>query len=102
MLSSIEKGSVDAADWEGVAPSAFFQRLRDYSMMGFYGDPRHGGNRNRVSWKMLGVPDPPVRGRLHETPPPPALAPRVPSHVPGDATAPRDAGEELTPWRSPT
>jgi gluconate 2-dehydrogenase gamma chain len=33
-------------------------------MQGFYGDPRHGGNRDRVSWKMLGVPYPPVRGRL--------------------------------------
>jgi hypothetical protein len=48
-------------------------------MMSFYGDPRHGGNKDRVSWKMLGVPDPPIRGRLHETPPPPALAPRPPA-----------------------
>jgi len=52
--------------------SAFFRRLRDYTMMGFYGDPRHGGNRDRVSWRMLGVPDPPVRGRLHEVPSTPA------------------------------
>ena len=56
--------------------AAFFALLREHAMMGFYGDPRHGGNKERVSWKMLGVPDPPVRGRLHETPPPPALAPR--------------------------
>lgn len=42
----------------------FFNLLVDHSMQGFYGDPRHGGNRNRVSWKMLGVPYPPVRGRL--------------------------------------
>ena len=46
-------------------------------MMGFYGDPRHGGNKDRVAWQMLGMPDPPVRGRLHETPAPPALAPRA-------------------------
>jgi hypothetical protein len=32
-------------------------------MQGFYGDPRHGGNLNRVSWKMLRLPYPPVRGR---------------------------------------
>jgi gluconate 2-dehydrogenase gamma chain len=34
-----------------------------HAMQGFYGDPRHGGNRERVSWKMLGVASPPVRGR---------------------------------------
>lgn len=42
----------------------FFNLLIEHSMQGFYGDPRHGGNRDRVSWKMLGVPYPPVRGRL--------------------------------------
>ena len=41
----------------------FFNLLVEHSMQGFYGDPRHGGNRDRVSWKMLGVPYPPVRGR---------------------------------------
>jgi len=42
----------------------FFDLLVAHTMQGFYGDPRHGGNRDRVSWKMLGVPYPPVRGRL--------------------------------------
>jgi gluconate 2-dehydrogenase gamma chain len=36
-----------------------------HTRQGFYGDPRHGGNRNRVSWKMIGVPFPPIRGREH-------------------------------------
>ena len=66
----VEKGAVEAADWAGVEPTAFFALLRDHTMMGFYGDPRHGGNKDRVSWRMLGVPDPPIRGRLHETPAP--------------------------------
>jgi gluconate 2-dehydrogenase gamma chain len=34
-----------------------------HTMQGFYGDPRHGGNRNWASWRMLGVPITPVRGR---------------------------------------
>jgi len=42
----------------------FFSLLVEHCMQGFYGDPRHGGNRDRVSWRMLGVPYPPVRGRL--------------------------------------
>jgi gluconate 2-dehydrogenase gamma chain len=77
LLRALEDGSVDRADWAGADPAAFFATLRHYTMMGFYGDPRHGGNRDRVAWRMIGVPDPPIRGRLHETPPPPALVPRA-------------------------
>ncbi len=82
VLQDVEKGAVEAADWSGVAAPAFFALLREHTMMGFYGDPRHGGNKDRVSWRMLGVPDPPIRGRLHETPAPPALAPRPPAPAP--------------------
>ena len=78
LLRDLERGVAEAADWDAVAPAGFFRLLRDHTMMGFYGDPRHGGNKGRVSWRMLGVPDPPIRGRLHETAPPPALAPRPP------------------------
>jgi gluconate 2-dehydrogenase gamma chain len=42
----------------------FFDLLVAHTMQGFYGDPRHGGNRDRASWKMLGLPYPPLRGRL--------------------------------------
>jgi gluconate 2-dehydrogenase gamma chain len=68
LLQDLEAGQIPAAGWEGLDPRAFFDRLVRYTMMGFYGDPRHGGNRDRVSWRMLGLPDPPIRGRLHETP----------------------------------
>jgi gluconate 2-dehydrogenase gamma chain len=44
---------------------AFFELILLHSRQGFYGDPRHGGNRGRVSWKMLGLPFPQVRGRMH-------------------------------------
>lgn len=43
--------------------SAFFDLILSHTRQGYYGDPRHGGNYNRVSWKMLGLPYPPVRGR---------------------------------------
>lgn len=45
------------------AAKPFFDMLVAHTMQGFYGDPRHGGNRERASWKMLGVASPPVRGR---------------------------------------
>jgi len=41
----------------------FFDLILTHARQGFYGDPRHGGNRNMVSWKMLNLPFPPVRGR---------------------------------------
>jgi gluconate 2-dehydrogenase gamma chain len=68
ILRDVEKGAVEAADWDGVGPASFFEHVRSHTMMGFYGDPRHGGNKERVSWRMLGIPDPPIRGRLHEAP----------------------------------
>jgi len=43
----------------------FFELILVHCRQGFYGDPRHGGNRNRVSWKMLRLPFPQVRGRMH-------------------------------------
>jgi gluconate 2-dehydrogenase gamma chain len=44
---------------------SFFNLIHAHTMQGFYGDPRHGGNRDSVSWTMLGLPFPPVRGRAH-------------------------------------
>ena len=53
---------------------AFFELLRQHTMEGYYGSPRHGGNRDAASWHMLGLPEPPLRGRaqydLRSTAPP--------------------------------
>jgi gluconate 2-dehydrogenase gamma chain len=68
LLRDVEAGQVPATVWGDLDPRAFFGRLVRYTMMGFYGDPRHGGNRQHVSWRMLGVPPAPIRGRLHEVP----------------------------------
>ena len=38
--------------------SRFFSLLLEHTMQGFYGDPRHGGNRDRVGWKIIGFPGP--------------------------------------------
>jgi gluconate 2-dehydrogenase gamma chain len=45
------------------ASRPFFDLMVSHTMQGFYGPPRHGGNREAVSWRMLGLPVPPVRGR---------------------------------------
>ena len=41
----------------------FFDLVRQHTMEGYYGSPRHGGNRDGVSWRMLGLDEPPLRGR---------------------------------------
>lgn len=41
----------------------FFDLVVTHAMQGFYGNPRHGGNRDFASWRMLGIPPLPVRGR---------------------------------------
>ena len=66
LLTSVESGEVPREVWADVEPQVFFGRVVEHTMLSFYGDPRHGGNRDRVSWRMLGIPDPPVRGRLKQ------------------------------------
>ena len=45
---------------------AFFSLVVTHAMQGFYGSPRHGGNRDFASWRMLRIPLSPVRGRIPE------------------------------------
>ncbi len=65
VLKALEKGNAPGTIWKETAPREFFDLLLSHTMQGFYGDPRHGGNREGVSWQMLGLPNPPIRGRLH-------------------------------------
>jgi gluconate 2-dehydrogenase gamma chain len=41
----------------------FFNLVRSHTLQGYYGSPRHGGNHDAVSWRMLGLDEPPLRGR---------------------------------------
>jgi len=65
LLTLMEQGKAPVEAWKQIASTDFFDLLVNQTMQGFYGDPRHGGNREGASWKMLGIPYPPVRGRLH-------------------------------------
>ncbi len=64
VLHRLEDGQAPGAIWKQASSSEFFGLVIDHTMQGYYGDPRHGGNREGVSWKMLGLPYPPIRGRL--------------------------------------
>lgn len=52
-LEAIEAGKADFADFNA---KAFFEALYQSAMEGFFADPIYGGNRNKVSWRMVGYP----------------------------------------------
>ncbi len=64
LLTKMEHGQAPAEAWEKISSTEFFGDLVSQTMQGFYGDPRHGGNRDGASWKMLGLAYPPIRGRI--------------------------------------
>jgi len=65
ILEDLERGSPAGDAWKNISSREFFALILSHTMQGYYGDPRHGGNRGRASWKMLGLPYPPIRGRSH-------------------------------------
>ena len=52
LLRRVEVGDV-ATDWP-VDPADFFRAATEHAAEGFYGDPGNGGNRDGVSWRMIG------------------------------------------------
>ena len=63
VLAAMEKNQAPGAAWKQLPARQFFDLVVSHTMQGYYGDPRHGGNRDAVSWTMLGVPASPIRGR---------------------------------------
>lgn len=66
-LSSVKKddkkGSQENGSWSNGEDKSFFLLIKDHAMQGFYGSPRHGGNKNFVSYKMMGLDYPHVIGQ---------------------------------------
>ena len=52
-LKSLEAGGKDLG---GVPSQVFFAHLWQSTVEGFFSDPVYGGNRNMVSWRMIGFP----------------------------------------------
>jgi gluconate 2-dehydrogenase gamma chain len=52
-LASLEKGGTDLG---GVPSDVFFSHLWQGALEGFFSDPVYGGNRNMISWRMIGFP----------------------------------------------
>jgi gluconate 2-dehydrogenase gamma chain len=52
-LTAMQEGK---AEFRGFSSRAFFGQLLAITTQGFFSDPVYGGNRDKVSWKMLGFP----------------------------------------------
>jgi len=52
-LKSLETGTTDLG---GVPASVFFAHLWQATIEGFFSDPVYGGNRDMISWRMVGFP----------------------------------------------
>ena len=63
LLGDLERDHAEKSIWTTVSPNQFFEMVLAHTMQGYYGDPRHGGNRERASWRMLGLSYPQIRGR---------------------------------------
>ncbi|QKF53252.1 gluconate 2-dehydrogenase subunit 3 family protein [Pseudomonas graminis] len=53
VLTGLDKGEITL---EGIDAKLFFQQVLGNTMEGFFADPVYGGNRDMVSWKMIGFP----------------------------------------------
>jgi gluconate 2-dehydrogenase gamma chain len=63
LLEKLERGQTPQQHWENVSSAEFFRLVCDHCMQGFYGSPRHGGNKDYVSYRMLGLAYPNLIGQ---------------------------------------
>lgn len=65
ICSAMEEGKLTGEPWEDMDQVRFFNLVIRHTMQGFYGPPRHGGNKNYMSYRMMGLDYPLVVGRNH-------------------------------------
>ena len=63
LLRQLENGQAPRELWREPTAQAFFALVVTHTMQGFYGSPRHGGNRGYASYRLLGLDYPQVLGR---------------------------------------
>lgn len=63
ICAKMDSGELPGEHWGEVDQRRFFGLLVSHTMQGFYGAPRHGGNRNYMSYRMMGLDFPLVIGR---------------------------------------
>jgi gluconate 2-dehydrogenase gamma chain len=62
-LELLEEDDDSLNNWTMIQPSEFFNIVINHTMQGFYGAPRHGGNKDYMSYRMIGIGYPQVVGQ---------------------------------------
>ena len=62
-LQTMEAGKMKGSKWENGFDKEFFELIRSHTMQSFYGSPRHGANKNNVSYKMMKLDYPVIIGQ---------------------------------------
>ncbi|MBQ6534677.1 MAG: gluconate 2-dehydrogenase subunit 3 family protein [Opitutales bacterium] len=62
-MQKMQKGGLPADVWGKSGQRRFFDEILTRSMQGFYGPPRHGGNKDYMSYRMCKLEMPHVLGQ---------------------------------------
>jgi gluconate 2-dehydrogenase gamma chain len=57
LLKEVDEGKAQLAH---VPAAAWFNQFLNLTMEGYFGDPIHGGNKDKAAWKMIGFPGVPA------------------------------------------
>jgi len=63
LMKKMEADQLPEIYWQDQKASSFFNQVIRNTMQGFYGSPRHGGNKNYASYRMLKLDYPLVVGQ---------------------------------------
>jgi gluconate 2-dehydrogenase gamma chain len=53
IMKTMEQNKLPEGEWGDVKQSSFMSRIVERTMQGFYGSPRHGGNKDYASFRMM-------------------------------------------------
>ncbi|MDR1090340.1 MAG: gluconate 2-dehydrogenase subunit 3 family protein [Prevotella sp.] len=53
LLVQMEQGGLSGSYWDDIPQKEFFNMALRNTMQGYYGPPRHGGNKEYVSYRMM-------------------------------------------------
>lgn len=63
ILLLVESGTIETDQNELKLLQDFFNKIIDHTMQGFYGSPRHGGNKDYISYRLMNLEYPLVIGQ---------------------------------------
>lgn len=62
-LEEMEAGNLKEGPWADGFDREFFSLIRDHVMQSYYGSPVHGGNRDKISYRMMQIDYPLIIGQ---------------------------------------